>query len=255
MDKLDYIRRCARPVMFETDVPEAAYSIAGTAFLVGFNDSLYIITARHVIRDYPVEKVVVFPWDKSDFSTPLRIADFWNIEDEDHADSELSDLLVIKADLGCIPKRDRRKGQLIFLTPPDATAWFGNRFHALFFLCGHPHEINDVDYAKSEVNTGQLMLTGRYVGPSLAGCHELQVRNPLGISDFSGLSGSPVFSHTSDSPFIPVACSKLHFCGMVLRGTVESCRIHFLSSDAIMEALREIERVKQRGAGAKTAYP
>jgi len=61
----------------------------------------------------------------------------------------------------------------------------------------------------------------------------MSVRNPLALPTFDGMSGSPVFSLSTQIG----GSAQPTFCGMVLGGTPSSERIHFLGSDTILAAL------------------
>jgi hypothetical protein len=60
----------------------------------------------------------------------------------------------------------------------------------------------------------------------------LSVHNPLGISTFDGLSGSPVFS-----PFTGTkGAAQPTFSGIAIRGAASSRRVHILGSQTILAA-------------------
>jgi hypothetical protein len=237
MDAIDKIRHCVRPVIFLTGIPATPYSTAGTAFLVGFGHSVLIITAKHVLQNYPPEKLIVYPSNKS--KKHIRIIDWWDVH-KDSSAPDYSDIIVLKADMDSMPKKDRVDGQLLFLSPSSSTEWFDSRFTASYFLCGHPHEINEVDYDATQINTGQVLLPAKFVGPSKsAGCYALRTENPLNISSFNGLSGSPVFCYQNAFPLSLAPTTSPKFCGMVLRGGAEAGIVHFLSADVIVNVLQE----------------
>lgn len=245
MDELDKIRQCARPVIFATDIAEYPFSISGTAFLVGFGHIFFIITAKHVVQSYPPEKLVVFPSDKS--KKHIRISNWWDVCEET-GNTECSDIIICKADLGLISKKDRKNSHLLYLSPPNSIEWFDSRFTATFFLCGYPHDTNEIDYDAPQINTGQVLLSARYVGPSEAeGCYKLRAENPLNISNFNGLSGSPVFSIQTKNPFTVDSAPKPKFCGMVLRGSPAEGFIHFIPAGTIVHVLQVIMRETSRG--------
>ncbi len=216
--QFDHLRGCAHPVVFETGIAEAPFSVAGTAFVVGFESLLYVLTARHVVRDWSKEQIAII---MSAAGERLALRTRWEIrfhtEDapSDENDDD-SDLLIYRADLEGISPETRRSNHLLHLTPPNASSWFETRDESLFFLFGYPTHANGPDYEQSKVVKNQYLLHGQYVGPSITdGCFEIQVKNPLNLSTFAGLSGSPVFSlRTSGEPIQPT------FCGMALRGTI-----------------------------------
>jgi len=240
MLELDHLRQCARPVVFETGIPDAPFSIAGTAFLVGFHRTFFVLTARHVVGDWPVQRLMVFPSDRS--KQGLRLSEWWHVKDDEN-EPDSSDILLVRAEVRDIPKSIRRSSHLLHLTPPNVTEWFEDRHNSTFFIFGYPTAVNEADYARAQIKTQQFFLHGTYIGPSVAhGCHEVRLQNPLALADFNGLSGSPVFSLRSEIA-IP---RQPTFCGMALRGSASSGRIHFLEASIILLALQEAIDTQQR---------
>lgn len=222
-------------MVFETGISEAPFSVAGTAFVVGFYKSLYVLTARHVVRDWPKEQLAII-MSAAGERLPLRMR--WEIRvysDEGDCDEngDESDLLIYKADLSGVSEETRRSSYLLDLTPPNAVDWYDDRHESIFFLFGYPKFANGPDYEQSQVDMNQYLLQGSFVGPSVTdSCFEIGVENPLNLSTFDGMSGSPVFSlHAVGGPTQPT------FCGMALRGTSQSNRVHFLGSQTIIAAL------------------
>jgi hypothetical protein len=236
MDILDRLRRCALPVIFETDIDDFPCSTVGTAFIVGFRQSVFILMPQHVVKDCPVEKVRIYPSWNHQYT--FRYLDSWQIKTTPE-DPDASDLLIIKADLSDIPLAERKDIQLIDLNSPDNVAWYDERHDSQFFLCGFPSAGSEgVNYSTLEIRTSQYFLEGVYVDVSLISCcHRIKVKNPLNLCHFGGLSGSPVFSHRCDN----TVGTPSRFCGMVLRGTASSGYIHFLGVEFLMKALTEIE--------------
>lgn len=238
MDMLNSLRRCARPVVFETDNDEAPCSTAGTAFMVGFRQSVFVIIPKHVVGKWPVEKMRIYPSWNSQYM--LRYLNWWFIETTPE-DQDTSDILIIKADLNDVPTGDGKDIQLLNLNNRENIAWYGERQDSHFFLCGFPTGWSEVDYSTLEIKASQYFLEGVYRGESPSSwCHMIEVKNSLRLDHFSGLSGSPVFSHRMGK----AAGTPGRFCGMALRGTAASGYIHFLAVEVLMAALSEIEDLK-----------
>lgn len=230
---LDRLRQCSRPVIFETGIEDAPYSTAGTAFLAGFGRSIFVITAAHVAADC---SIMVFPSDSVTY--PLLFSHSFSVE-RDHEETDVSDILIERVDNDSIRQARESDGQLINLNNPAATDWLNERYASQFFLCGYPSEHNEVDYFRSEINTQQFFLEGTYSGQSVSyGCHELTINNPLNLTNFSGLSGSPVFSRKFENG----VDTPIRFCGMALRGTAQSRRIHFLGADILSSTLNDAQQ-------------
>jgi hypothetical protein len=224
------LRGCARPVAFETGIPETPFSVAGTAFVVGLRGALYVLTARHVVLEWPKERLAIILQSPTGERLPLRMR--WELQVHND-DLDASDLLIFRTDLEGISKQTRQSNQLLDLTPPVAE-WFETRDSAMFFLFGYPKTANGADYERFQIDSNQYLLHGSYVGPSPSDeCFEIRVRNPLGLQTFDGMSGSPVFSLNAT---IGVGAQPI-FCGMALRGTATSQRVHFLGSRTILAAL------------------
>lgn len=231
---MDLLRAATRPVIFETGLDDTPYSIAGTAFILGFGKSIFILTARHVVRDCPLENLLVFPTDSS--RTAFRFTDSFKVT-TDLPGEDVEDFIAIKTNLSDLEVEDRKQGRLIQLTP-GSDAWYPKRYSAKFFLIGYPTHHNFVDYDDCIIKTGQVILTGKYHQESASEfCHVLSVENPLSLPTFDGFSGSPVFCLINDSQSQP----SLAFCGMTLRGTPASSKIHFLDTRVLRQTLGAIE--------------
>ena len=135
MDILDSLRKCARPVVFQTDIEEFPYSTTGTAFIVGFRQWVFVLMPQHVVNEWPMEKVLICPSWNSEYM--FRYLNWWRIEitPEDQA---TSDLIIIKADLSDIPLAERADTQLLNLNSLENLTWYDERHSSRFFLCGFP---------------------------------------------------------------------------------------------------------------------
>jgi hypothetical protein len=156
--------------------------------------------------------------------------------ENDEVDQEASDLLIVQTDHKRIPQFDRSSSILIHMD--SRQEWFEGRHTAMFFTCGYPSIGSSVDYETLTIETTQVILVGSYVRKdSHSNCsHELKIHNSDQLTDFNGLSGSPVFCTSS------VAGKNRHpkFCGMAIRGSAGSRSVHFLEAEAIYRALQKI---------------
>jgi hypothetical protein len=218
-------------VAFHTRIPEFPFGVAGTCLLIGHRGRVFVITAKHVVRDCPIEQVVIFPAEGS--TKGLPIPQYWRVLDETE-DADRSDLLIMRAEISPLPKPILAAMRLFRLTPERTTEWFDDRFSSKFFVVGYPKAVNSVDYEVSTIKLAQVLLEGSYVGPGISdGCHEARFLNPLAIPDFDGLSGSPVFSVAN--VIGPAAAPR--FCGIALRGGALGGQIHFLEAELVRHAL------------------
>lgn len=229
MGNLDNFRSFVRPVIFATGVAEAPCSTLGTAFLVKYRDSLYLLTAQHVLRDFPIDGLLIFGSDDS--KQPLPLAKYFLVPK--HADDDMSDLAIIRVDNDCVSADQNHLLHPLDIASHDED-WFEDRHSAKFFFFGYPAVHNAVEYDPERITTGQSFLLATYVRTSTASlCHELLLDSPNNVEDLNGMSGSPVLSIPAqiEVPYHP------RFCGMVLRGNASSGRVHFLDSSRIMDGL------------------
>jgi len=236
--QLRRLRLCAKPVVFDTGIPGAHFSVAGTAFLAGFRQCVYVLTPRHVVHGSARESLAIL-LNAAGERLPLGMDWKIRVHDDDGSideNGDLSDLRIFRADLTEVSSDARSSNFVIHLTPPEAVDWFDSRDQSTFFLYGYPKHANYPDWEQSKVIQNQYLLHGAYVGESpFEGCFELSVENPLALPDFDGLSGAPVLS----LPKVYKSGIQPVFCGMALRGSAPSKRVHFLGANVIMAALEE----------------
>lgn len=221
------LRLIARPVMFWTDAEEAPVGVGGTMFIAGLGPSLFLLTARHVVRTCPVDKLLLLPCDGA--QTPLYVARHWNVEDP-LGDSDAADMFVMRTELASLPLPVRSAARVLDLNIPSVWDWRGHAADSTFFVFGYPKSLTVVDYDDERIDTAQALLAGRYLGPSYSeGCYEIQMTTPAEVEGFDGFSGSPVFSTHPER--------GTRFCGLAIRGGAASGRIHFISSEFVMDVL------------------
>jgi hypothetical protein len=226
-EAISRMRLIARPVMFWTDAEEAPVSTGGTMFIAGLGPSLFLLTAKHVVRDWPVERLLLLPCDGA--HRPFYVAQHWNVEDP-MGDEDVSDLLVMRTMLATLPHDIRRAARILDLNISSVWDWRAHAADSTFFVFGYPKSLTIVDYKADRIDTAQALLAGRYVGASFSeGCYEIQLEKPAEVNSFDGFSGSPVFSTHSQR--------GTRFCGLVIRGGVEGGRMHFIGSEVVMDVL------------------
>ncbi len=188
---LDRLRSCAHPVIFKTGFATTPFAIKGTCFFASYRRMAFVITAGHVVRDFPPQRLLFSPTGQPKY--PARISSWWHVQDLEN-DPDSSDLFLVRVSFSHLPRKVKARGRTIFFEAVDDTGWFDERFRSNFFLFGFPSQVNEADYTTNVANTGQAILTGAYEGPGDAhGTHLVRIRNPLNL-DFNGLSGSPVYS-------------------------------------------------------------
>ncbi len=230
-EALTRLAASVQPLVFETGIPDAPYSTAGTTFLVGYEGRAFVLVARHSLRPDNLCSVCIFPSDSSRRLLPLTDVFF---VPKDYVAEDFMDFAIMEIDRAKIVDPELGQASLIDLRLASGD-WLSLLGDSDFVVIGYPEEHSFVDYDKETIATGRLALHGRYLGPSaLPYLHELEILDTLSLSTFSGLSGAPVFAWAERSG-LP---AKISLCGMALRGTPTSRRIHFLDRSVLLDALK-----------------
>lgn len=220
-----------QPLVFETGIPEYPYSTAGTVFLVGYEGHPFVITTRHSLTPDNLNPVCVFPSDVSLRMLPLK--DVFYVP-ETHESEDFVDLAVISVDTSRVNHSEVAQAKLIDLALAG-DEWLPFVDSAEFFMLGFPRDHAFVDFEREELHTERMALHARYIGPSaLPHLHEIQISGRHTLTTFSGFSGAPVFAWVAHNaqPARPI------LCGMAIRGTADSGRVHFLDRSVLLDALR-----------------
>lgn len=240
-EAIERLRRIARPVMFWTDSKDAPVSVGGTLFVAGLGPSLFLLTAKHVVRDCPVERLLLLPCEGA--QTPFHVSRYWNVEDPD-GDPDAADMFVMRTELATLPPEIRRTARVLDLNIERVWDWQPYRSDSTFFVFGFPKAFTTVDYYDECIDTSQAFLQGAYVGPSFTdGCHEILLQNPHNLESFDGFSGSPVFCTHNQT--------GTRFCGLAIRGSATEGRLHFIGAHLIMDILDQANDMVRLAARPK----
>jgi hypothetical protein len=236
---LTSLRQSSKPILFETGMDEAPYSGAGTGFLTLFEEQFYLLTARHVVKGANLDELMVFPNNESDESIPFNAS--FQVSNPQLLDSDYSDFSVLRVATEKLVMAERLSMQAIRMDNLSSN-WKTVPEDYEFIFFGYPTEARGVDYKRFRVASTQHLLVGRLVGVStLEFCFELEITDFNGVSDLNGLSGSPVVA-------IPRKCTD-HVnavCGMLIRGTATSGRVHFIDANLIRRALEQVQTPNRR---------
>lgn len=230
-DAVTRLRQCAKPVMFETCVENAPYAGVGTCFLVKLGAQLFLVTARHVVEGESLDRLLVFPNEESNESIPFSAG--FTVANRDPGDPDCSDFVFVKVHLGNLRLADQSRTHAMDLDKAS-DSWRTAPFDHRFVLFGYPSQSREFDYDRFKIVSTQRFLVGRFAKMSSASyCYELDIEDFNGVDDLNGLSGSPVVSwpRMIGDHFHP------SFCGMVLRGTRTSGKVHFLDAAVLRKAL------------------
>lgn len=232
-----------QPVVFETNIPETPYSTVGTAFYVGWNGRAFVVMARHTLHPDELNPLCFFPSDSSRRLLPLTSVYYVPAEAEGE---ESLDLAIIEIDM----KAAMMDSELVHTRLIDLNLAVPHSLPSLpqasLFLVGYPEDQSLVNYETEELQNQRIVLHGRYVGPtSPPYVHQMEIAEVQGLSSFSGLSGSPVFTWHQDDQHH----GQVTLCGMAISGTPSSGCVHFLDAAIIRSAFEVL--VGPRAAASK----
>lgn len=218
---IERLSASVQPLVFETGSPDFPYSTAGTTFLVGFNGRAFVLTTRHGLRPDDLGPVCIFPTDESREVLPLK--DVYFVAKEDVGD-DFGDVAVMSLEASAPLTRETASARIIALSPA-AVDWREHSHDAEFLVLGFPADYSFVDYDMAELHNERIAIIGRYVGLSTGDfVHELEFeKSNVALTTYGGFSGSPVFA-----VFEWESETVVILCGMVIRGTSSSGRMHFV---------------------------
>lgn len=230
LEVLTKLARSVQPLVFETGIEDFPYSVSGTAFLVGYEGRPYVLTTRHALNPENIGPICIFPSDTSQHFIPLKDVFF---VPRDDVSEDFVDLAVVRIDMSRVTQ-EVAQATLIDLASASGH-WEVDSQDAEFVILGYPEDGSSVDYDKQMLRTDRVILRAKYIGCSISPhLHEIEISEPHALTTFSGFSGSPIFAWATRAglPAAPV------LCGMAIRGSSLSGRIHFLDRSVLLDALR-----------------
>jgi hypothetical protein len=181
------------------------------------------------------EALRIFPSDDSRISLPFN--EQYTIKKEGLEDEEFKDLYALRINLkefdefGDAPlvAQDVEHGLLA-----AESLGIGNEL----WVIGYPGESNSIDFESRTIKSNRAVIRAIYRGYSISDhCHVAAIETSIPLSDYDGLSGSPVFflrhSNVEGQEFLfPL------IVGVLLRGTAESSLVHFVSSRVVSNLIQ-----------------
>jgi len=220
---------CSVPLIFDSNDDTFRYWFNGTGFLVALKSKLFLITARHCLRDKDPGSLRIL--------SDLSGTDVFSVEavaipqdDEDYADFAI---------LSLSPPRDNSCQGSDTVIPfsldtPEATA----QPHPdnILVVRGFPGAVPGahINYDTKIIHLRAALLEAKAAGFRLnLGKGKLDFAKSLSLDDLGGLSGSPVFiRRRSDAEKF-----SYHLCGVMIQGSGVSRVGHFVAISLIMAAM------------------
>lgn len=179
-----------QPLVFETGLPEAPYSQAGTVFLAAKNGRVRVVTCRHALRPDRLSPICVFPADGVRRFLPLANVHYAPIE---FVRDDYADIAMVDVDLRSIRHPSQGQAQALNLDLPTPD-WKSHCETSPFVVLGYPVDRSYIDYDDCHIHSERVALYGTYVAPTAERfIHSLVVEDVKELSSFRGFSGGPVF--------------------------------------------------------------
>jgi len=217
-------------LIFEDGEGEFAYTLLGTCFLATYGHKAFVVTARHCLRQRPLNSMRIRLHPGMLAFVRLIPLVFPRTEGNDS-----SDLSVFAIHPGSISAADFNSSSFLNLDP-DRSKPFELSESSILALAGYPAEINSITYQEYLISTQGIVVDGHYCGPGEeSGCSKIRFNSLGNLEDMNGLSGSPVVQ------FKPLRGKfyRQSFAGMLIRGTKQAGEGRFVNAPIIYQALDE----------------
>lgn len=228
------MRQAVRPLLIDTGISEVPVGVWGTCFLVNFQARIFAVTAKHLVSGNHSGEIRLLGSDRSRRRIPLSQG--FGAHADDSADE--ADLMVFPASTVGLSRREMKLGRMFNLDRTGIQSWRPLAETSQFVVIGYPREHSKVDYDRGVVTSGQVLISGRYVGPvNGSSClHRISVDNSLHLSEFAGFSGAPVFAVEHHIGALP----NFRFAGVAVSGTPASESMQFVDAGKLAELLHSV---------------
>jgi len=229
------IFRCARPILFYSELPAFPFSICGSGFLIRYHGRVFAITARHVAANFDLAHACV-QYNPGVYGFVPMFARYV-FASGDPSDTDQYDLVIFEADGSKLDVSLFSNAPPYELPESEAPPVFDKT--AIFVAQGYPSHLHSLE-CETELEaiiSSPMLVDAEYVGPCVSDrVHVLRVHCASQIESFDGMSGAPVFQVLQNYPDL----SKVWFAGMALRGGVSAGELRFLERGRISSALTRI---------------
>jgi hypothetical protein len=234
MTTLADLLKITRPISYKNEDKCWPYSTRGSCVVVGCFGRLYIVTAKHVTKDYKPSQILV-PYEEGDnHFLPLKeafVPRTTENEDTDHKDIILIEIWRKELDV------NRLKKTSIADISTDAHKQLTSETR--YIVSGYPFSLNRVDYEKQCISHQAACIPALPMNPNVyIGVDQIKFDSDGGLKSdsdictddpFNGLSGGGIFSLTPNGH----GNNTVAFQGILLRATASSRIGYILKTDLI----------------------
>ena len=219
----EHLLTCARQVWFVTDLDETPYMLGGSCFLCCLGCEIYVVTAKHVLREQCPGKVFIARHSKC--PEPLRFDEFIQIIPRADPTEEWGDLVLLRLQTTRYPP-DYFANEAPYRLPGSIPQWTPS-MNGRLIVRGYPFGLASIDYTAGELRQVPLDLFAELDGvPCADGRVPIRFLNT--VLNLDGISGAPVLWVSSDPP------NDHCLAGVMLRAG------WFLHADVLMKTIASL---------------
>mgnify|MGYP005849850431 CR=1 FL=1 len=216
----DDVVACVRPLLFENkEFDDYPYSVQSTGFLLRYQSTLFVITAKHALKGRKPSELFVLSSATADTALPFLEMGVPNAMLEEHQDA--LDFVYFRIAEERMNPQDVSRLAPWWVEPGNGMSQLSS--NDILYFRGHPWLDQDIDYENRRIGLRSMDSSAFYHGASIfPNCHSMRLHE-IHAKTLDGFSGSPVFKVTWKKT------GEKHFemIGMVIRGTIESGIAHF----------------------------
>jgi hypothetical protein len=225
----------ARPLFKEAlEIGEHhCYWLAGSCFLAGLGERLFILTAGHVAKGGEVDDVRVQVAPSAREFLPLKSG--CSAIALDKFDPDYGDLSAFEVEVALLSPQQIGTTSFLRISDNDRQGVGSAPPGTKLTIKGYPWELNSIDYETDSIQIRALLASGNLRGNApMQGCYTLELDDPSIVENLQLMSGSAIMTMPDDAAIHAMP----QLAGMAIRGG--SGQIHFVDSSRICLFLEKI---------------
>lgn len=231
--KVDDLKNCTRPVVFDLKNEYARYSMRGTSFGFSNGNEFYIITLKHIIGSVEADDILISYSLKSseqfrEFLPINEIREFKNSSNDD--DTDKYELVALRVEKSMIKPHLFDRKTFIHANLSHSSPYETYETYDMLLIIGYPDERNEVEYSIENFKNQRFLVTAAWKGKAIIeGCQRVEINTDNELESYSGLSGSPIFGVEK----VCVDMSFVKLLGIMVRATKSSGIGYFIEVEGI----------------------
>ncbi len=209
------------------------YWLAGSCFLAGLRERLFILTAGHVAKGGEADDVRVQVIPSARDFLPLKSG--CSAIALDRFDPDYGDLSAFEVDITLLSPQQVGAISFLRISDNDSQGISSAPPGTKLTIKGYPWELNSIDYETDSIQIQALIASGNLRGNApMKGCYTLELDDPSVVENLQLMSGSAIMTMPDGAGIHALP----RLAGMAIRGG--SGQIHFVDSSRICIFLEEV---------------